>query len=205
MRSVSRVLVGLAVAAFCAAPVAAQMAGGSSGSKGGMAFGLAGGYYIPGGDLSDANQGAQEAGIGGTANFRYSIANNIWLTAGVGYSSHGIKNTSESTTLLTFAVEPRYTFAMSSPKLVPYVGARIQYGSASATVQSTDVKASGIGFGGTAGVQYTMSPSLALEGAFTFVSQSFGDVEAGGQTIPNSDSSGSIMALNFGVVFKFGR
>ena len=208
MRLASRVLAGLAVAAFCAAPAVAQMEGGMAGSSGGMAIGVSAGYVSAGGDLSDPfpNGYGMEAGIGGAANFRYGVARNIWVTGGFGYSSHGIKNTSDNVTLLSFVVEPRYTFALSSGKITPFVGGRLQYTRGSASVTGTgDVKASGLGFGALGGAMYSLSPTLSLEGALSFVSQSFGDAEVAGQTQAGSDQSGTLIGLNFGVVFKLGR
>jgi hypothetical protein len=199
MRLATRILAGLALVAFCATPAFAQ--GGKAGA-GGMSFGVGGAYLMPGGDLGDG----ADAGIGGEASFRYGVARNIGVLAGFGYSMHGVTGISDKLNIMRIVVAPRYTIAMASmPKLAPFVGARVQYAMGSLSTGGSKIKNSGIGFGGEAGVQYTMSPSLSLEGAVSFVSQNFGDVSVDGTKAPGTDTSGSIIGFGVGVVFKFGH
>jgi hypothetical protein len=201
MRSVKCVLGSLAVAAFAAAPVTAQTVGGSgSGGKGGMSVGVAGGYYSLGGDDFTTT----DAGFGGEASLRYGVSRSFTLKAGVSISSHHDSYIDDNIQALAVSVEPRYMISMpGTPKLTPFIGGRVQWARESATVQGIDLNGSGFGFGGVGGFQYLASPQLAIESSVIFTTQSFGEVKYQG-TVVQTSTSGTILGLQFGVVFHFG-
>ena len=201
MNNAARVVAALAAAALCAAPATAQMAGGNAGGKGSISVGVAGGYYSLGGE--DFN--TTDAGFGGEASLRYGVNRNIELKAGVGISSHDDSSINESIKGLSVSVEPRYMISMAgTPKLTPFIGGRVQWARESATVGGIDLSGNGFGFGVVGGFQYLASPQLGIEASVLLVSQSFGEVKYGGQVV-NSSTSGTVLGLQVGLVFKFGR
>lgn len=90
-----------------------------------------------------------------------------------------------------------------TPKLTPFVGARVQWARESATVAGTSLSGNGLGFGGVGGFQYSASPQLAIEAAVLYVSQNLGEVKSGGVVV-NPSTSGTVLGLQFGLVFSFG-
>jgi hypothetical protein len=196
MKLVKRFAAALVVAALCAAPAFAQA------QHGGIGLGLAGGYYSLGGDLGEG----VDAGFGGAVSLRFHLKPQIVLPVIFDYSSHGLEDLDESLTNMALSIEPRYLFHMEGAKFQPFIGARLGYAQASADIAGFgEVKQSGFLYGGSAGVLIPLGTSLMFEGSVLFTAASYGDAEVDGQTIDDSDASGSILGLNLGIVYHFGK
>ena len=197
MRSVSRVLAGLATAGLFAAPALAQTSQAPS-SKLSLGF-TAGLYSLSGDDFEDVKSGWHFEGTG-----RYMVSPQVSILGGIGYNINSTEVSDVSLNVWRIEVQPRYMFRMSDPKITPWVGAQIEWHRYSTEFGGDDVNASGFGFGGLGGVTYWTSPKLGVEVSAAFYSISFGDASVAGETVSGTDASGTALGLQVGVVFKLG-
>jgi hypothetical protein len=195
----TRIAAALVAAALAAGTVLAQAPADDQGSKFGL--GLAGGYYSLGGDDFETT----DAGYGFEVSGHFHLSPKIALLGGFGMNWNDDSFIDETITTMRISVEPRYLFHMEGGKLTPFLGARVGYLSAGATVQDVDFSQTGFYFAGTGGVLVRMSPAMMFEAGVQFGQASFGDAEADGQTIDDSDASGSFLALQLGIVYHFGK
>jgi hypothetical protein len=193
MRPATRVLVAIIALALAGTPAMAQAP-----VKPGLGLGLVGGYYSLGGDDFTGT----DAGFGGEASVRFGVSPAWSILGGVGISSHDVSG--ETLINLRISAEPRYMFHMPSSPITPFLGVRAAWTQSSATVAGDDYSQTGYIIGGTGGVQIRMSPKLLFEGAVTFAAASFGDFDVNGTTLSGSDASGTILALQLGIVYQMG-
>jgi hypothetical protein len=198
MHFAKRVLMAAAVLTLCAAPAFAQGTGPLT--KGGLGIGVAGGYYSLGGDDFETT----DAGFGGLAMVQYNLSPRFQLVGGVGMSWHDDSYIEETITNMRVSAEPRFYFPMAGGSMHPYIGGLAGWSRSSATVSGYDLSQSGFYFGGTGGLQFSLGPKTAFEVAVVLASMSFGDAEVDGESQPDTDASGTILALQAGVVFKLG-
>lgn len=139
------------------------------------------------------------------------------LGGGVQRTTHGVEFNDEDLAVLSLFAEPRMRFTLAaSPRLMPYVAARVGYSKLSSEVLvddgadefTVDVETSGIMFGGGAGLLFALTPNAAIDAGAHFNSTGYGDVEVSGfgesETIPDSDGRANQLAFRVGVSFRFG-
>ena len=125
--------------------------------------------------VGGGTNGMIQNGFGFDGFLRYGMPFGLFLLGGVHVSSHGIEQLSESYTLSSFYLEPRYFALRFSPRWAPYVAGRIGL-----TVESIDqpgsrLTASGHTLAGGVGAVYRLAPQLALEGGLSIGTTKFGD------------------------------
>jgi hypothetical protein len=144
-----------------------------------------------------------DAGIG------FDVQGRVKFTAlslGLGYqrSSHGLEGIDENVNVSGIFVEPRYELG-SAASIKPYLTARIGRVTQSIEAEGSELKASGMSFGGGLGVMVPLTSSVRLSTSASWNSLSLGEMEVDGDQIPDSKSSGSSVALRVGMSFSFGR
>jgi hypothetical protein len=162
-----------------------------------------------------------DAGMGFEANVMFPAGKAFMLGASGQWSTHN-NDFSDDLTALGIFGEGRYLFrSASGSKLTPYVGGRLGWARGAQTVSasevggstgSVDLTASGLVFGGGAGVMIGLSPSVSLDINGMIHSVSFGDTHVQGaidgsaidDDIPDSSAGGTAMQLRAGISFKLG-
>jgi opacity protein-like surface antigen len=173
---------------------------GASVSAAQVGIGVSGQYLSLGGSDFEGT----DAGFGAEGNVMFPIGTSIKLGPSVQYSSHDVPAFGESLSLLGIFGEGRYMLG-GGGKATPYIGARVGYAMASASVSGIgDISQNGMAFGGGVGVMIAMSPTLAIDLNGMFHSVSLGDAEVDGQSISGSDASGTALQIRAGVNFKLG-
>lgn len=167
----------------------------------GFALGGNLGYYTLSGDDFEGI----DAGLGFEGNARYTFLSGFQIVGGVHYASHGFEGLDENMNVLAIFVDPRYVFAIGSPMIAPFVGGRAAWVRESMDIQGIDASANGFAFGGTGGLLFQVAPQVAIETSVMFAAVSFGDIEVEGVTIDGSDSSGTTLALQGGIVLSLPR
>jgi hypothetical protein len=195
MRSPICALEALTALALVAAPASAQAP-----VTPGLGIGLAGGYYSLAGDAFAGT----DAGFGGEASVHFGLGPVWTILGGVGISSHDDASVGTLTNL-RISAEPRYMLRLPSSPITPFLGVRASWARLSATFAGDDYSQTGYIIGGTGGVQVRMTPTLKFEGAVTYASASFGDWAVNGSTVTGTDASGTILALQLGVVYQRGK
>lgn len=154
-----------------------------------------------------------DAGFGAEARVMFPVGTSVSLGGGLQYSAHNSDFFDNSIKVLGILAEGRYMFRTPSGKTTPYVAGRGGWAQGSTNDVDIDgdgipdinkVKQSGIVFGAGGGVLVTMSPTVALDLGLVFHSVSFGDADADGTTLTNSDVSGTGLQIRAGVSFKLG-
>jgi opacity protein-like surface antigen len=144
-----------------------------------------------------------DSGIGFEGAIAFALNSKWSLAAGISRTSHGVDGLDENLTALQFFAEPRFMLGASGA-MTPYLFGRVGYTSASLEFLGVDTKQTGFGFGGGAGLMYDLSGSLKLNVSAAFQKISLGDVEADGETIEDTDSSGSSLYVRAGLSIGFG-
>lgn len=176
----------------------ATTAGAQSSGKFGIE--LAGIYATLSGDDFEGT----DAGVGFDVQGRYAINPAFSLGAGVQRTTHGVEGFENDESVLGFFLEPRYNFTMSEgSNLAPFLSGRVAMINASLEEGGSEAKASGTLFGFGGGLQFQASPTIRLTGSVTYNIVNLGEVEIDGSEIPDSDASGSSLAVRFGVAFNF--
>jgi hypothetical protein len=128
-------------------------------------------------------------GWGGEAQFRYTPSA-FSLGVGVQYSRHDFKDADLGTVPVHYYggfAEPRYVIDIRSPKLAPYLSARLAWLSQKADFEQFAASAKGSGFqvNGGGGVLIRLSAKINLDLGATFGNIHFGDyiVKQDGQEI----------------------
>lgn len=156
--------------------------------------------------LSGSDFDGIDAGLGGELQFRYHAATGFSIGGGLQYTSHGVDGISENFGVRGFFADVRYAFQnQSSSSITPYLGARAVLTHYSISSSGTDVTASGTAFGPTGGILIRLAPTTQLDVGIAWFSVHFGDAEVNGTAQPDTDSSGSSLALRAGVVIGFGK
>lgn len=162
-----------------------------------------GGLYAT---LSGSDFQGTNAGMGPEVQFRYHAASGFSIGGGVQYTSHDVDGISENYGITGFFVEPRYAFQAQSSSIQPYLGARLAFLNQKLEVTGFGkFTGSGTALGASGGLLVRLSSAAQLDIGVTWATVSFGDAELDGTTIPDSDASGSALALRAGVVFQFGK
>lgn len=144
-----------------------------------------------------------DAGMGFDAQGRFSINPAFSLGAGVQRTSHGIDGASNDMGVLGFFAEPRYAFAMEGSSMKPFISGRFAMLKASLEEGGSDFEQSGMLFGFGGGAGFMVSPTVQLTGSVTYNIVDMGDLEIDGTKVPDSEASGSSLAVRFGVSFTF--
>jgi opacity protein-like surface antigen len=191
-------VVAAGLLAVCASAGSAQVSSPVFSAEG------AGLYATVNGDDFDGT----DAGMGFDVQGRVRFAS---LSIGAGYqrTSHGTEFTSENGTLSGFFVEPRYGFA-GSGSFRPYISAKL--GRVTQSLEAdfpefgpVEQKSSGFLYGFGGGLEFPVSPAVAFNVGASYNRVSFGDLEINGETLDDSDSSGSSVMLRVGLGFAFPR
>ncbi len=155
-------------------------------------------------DVSGDDFSGTNAGVGFDAQARFSWGA-FSLGAGVQYSSHGLDGLSENLGVRGFFAEPRYAFPTAAGNLTPYLVGRLALLHERIEVGSSKAEANGTAFGGGGGLAIRLASTVDLSVSVLYAAVSFGDVELNGTEQPNTDTSGSTLALRAGIAVKFGR
>lgn len=161
-------------------------------------FGLGGGYYTLSGDDFEGT----DAGMGLDA-----VGRIVWPSGlGVGLSlqrnTHSADFVDDDITVLGILGDVRYAFSPQGTNVRPYVGGRFGWVKESAEVLGDDAEASGWMFGAVGGVMFALSTAVTFDASVGLYQVSFGDGEIDGETIPDSDTSGSSLGLRLGLIFR---
>ena len=161
------------------------------------------GYYPLSGDDFDLT----DPGIGFEGEARYTWASGFQLAGGVSYNIHGVDVDviDENLKVLGVFAEPRYLFALKSPNIAPFIGGRLSYLHQSLDRNGVSTGGNGWAFGGVGGLLFQVGQQVGIEVSVLFAAVSFGDFEADGFSIANTDTSGSTLGLRAGVVVNFPR
>ena len=144
-----------------------------------------------------------DAGVGFEGTARYTLPSGLQFVGGVSYNVHDVGN--NSLDVLGIFAEPRYLYRLKSPSVAPFFGARISYLYSTFDATDPDITADGWAFGGVGGILFQVDRHFGIELSVLFAAVNFGDVEAGGVTVDNTDASGSTLGLKLGIVVNFPR
>lgn len=144
-----------------------------------------------------------DAGMG------FDVQGRLKLTAlslGLGYqrSSHSVEGIDPKAVVSGIFVEPRYEIP-STAAFKPYLTARLGRITQSIEGEGSELKASGFSFGAGAGVMVPLAGSVRLNTSASWNNMAFGEMELDGNQLPDSQTSGSSLALRVGLSFSFGR
>jgi hypothetical protein len=179
-------LAGLAVLTI-AAPVSGQ----------GLRFEISGVYATLNGDDFETTKG----GVGFEGALVLGLNSKWSLAAGATRTSHDEEDIDLSTSVLQIFAEPRFMLS-SSGSVAPYLFGRV--GWINAKADDIDAKATGFAFGGGLGMLLKISGAVSLNAAAGFHKVSLGDAEIAGETIPESDASGTSILFRGGISIGFG-
>jgi hypothetical protein len=194
MNRLRMTLAGALLVAVAAAPLLAQ-------SKAASKYQLEGGLLYA--TLSGNDFQGTDAGFGFDVQGRMNLSGPWSLGVAVHRTSHNVSAAGASEGVLGFGVEPRYAFKASG-SMTPYAFARASYLKGSLSSGGTDFSSNGhlVGLGG--GILWTITPTINFDGAVGYNLIGFGDIDAGGTTIPSSDTSGSSLNIRFGIMWAVG-
>ena len=164
----------------------------------GFSFSASGVYAALNGD----DYAGINAGLGADLQVRYHTRGGFSAASGYQYTSHGVEGASENFGVSGFFADARYTFTPpSTPKVRPYIGGRFAITHWGFSSGSLDASANGTAFGPVGGMLIRMGSSTQLDLGLAYMVLHFGDAKLGGTPQPGSDTSGSAVALRFGVVY----
>jgi hypothetical protein len=144
------------------------------------------------------------AGVGLDLQLRYHAGRGFSVAGGFQYTSHGLEGIDESFGVRGYFADARYTFApQSSPSVKPYIGGRFAVTHWSIAAAGTNATADGTALGPVGGLLIGLGPSTRLDVGLAFLAVRFGDTEFDGVAQPDSDTSGSTLALRLGVAFNW--
>lgn len=155
-------------------------------------------------DVSGDDFQGTNAGFGFDAQGRYSWGA-FSLGAGFHYTTHDLEGLSDNLGVRGFFVEPRYAFNAGSPSLVPYLTGRLSLVKEKVESGPDKAEASGTAIGGGGGLLVRLGPTVHFDVSVTYAAVSFGDFELNGSTVPDSDTSGSSLALRAGVSVRLSK
>ena len=145
-----------------------------------------------------------DAGVGFDAQLRYTKSSQFSFGGGIQRTSHGIDGFDNNIAVLGFFVEPRMELKMSgTSNLSPFLAFRAAYLRESLDEGGSDLTSTGYSFGFGGGLNMAATPAMSLTGTVTYNIVNFGEVEVDGDAIPDSDASGSSLAVRFGVKWTF--
>ena len=189
---------------FVAVLFALALLGASAGAAQ-VSIGIGGQWLSPSSDKYKNDLGIEmKSGFGAEGNVMFGLGQSFKVGASVQWSSHSITDAPNNASLLGLFGEGRYMFG-SGAKATPYVAGRVGYSQwtySDGTVG--DLKASGLAFGGGAGVMIAMSPTLAIDLNGMYNSHSFGDIDVSGTSAAGTDATVSAFQIRAGVNFKLG-
>lgn len=160
--------------------------------------GAAGFHTLTGDDFEDT-----DAGVGVQGVLRYTTVGGFSIGGGVQYNIHGVDGFDENFNVLGIYVEPRYIARLQASGVAPFIGGRVAWVKESMSVPGATVKATGYGLGGIGGILFQLAPQVDLETAVTFTTLQFGDASINNVTVDGTDSSGSSLGLQLGLVISF--
>jgi hypothetical protein len=129
------------------------------------------------------------AGLGAGVEVGYLITPRLMAYAGVDIVKQGVDvvGLEGDFGLTHLEAGARLSFPLASSKLMPYVGAWVGRRKLSTTAEnldtgeSSDLSMSGVGFGGSAGMQVFVAPTLALDGGLSVGIGRMGSVRVDGE------------------------
>jgi Outer membrane protein beta-barrel domain len=129
------------------------------------------------------------SGLGAGVELGYLITPRLMAYAGVDIAKQGINEfgLDGSFGLTHIEAGARLNFPIARSRALPYVGAWVGRRSLTTTARdietgfSSDLSLSGLGAGATGGVQFFVSPSLALDGGVSLGFGKMGNVKVDGQ------------------------
>lgn len=146
------------------------------------------------------------AGLGFDAQARYHISKAFSIGGGFQYTSHGIENQSADFHVTGFFADARYAFSpVSTPRVSPYLGARVAATHWSVSASGAEGSASGTALGPVGGLLIRIGTALQLDLGLAYLSLHFGDGKLNGTTQPNSSTSGSALAMRAGLLMGLGK
>jgi len=202
----------IALALALAAPVAASAQSAKSGpaTQPGVTasnFSVQGGLLFTSFSIDDEDQGEAGGGAGWDIKGRFS-RDRYSIALGLERTTHDVEDVKDDLAHRVFYVEPRMTFpqllAGSSQKLLPYASARVGRSKYAIEADDVDYEASGWLYGLGGGVLYELNQSTQLDLGLSWSHAGFGDQEADGDEIDDSDFGANIVALRVGVSYRFG-
>lgn len=146
------------------------------------------------------------AGLGFDAHVRYQFSRSLSIGGGFQYTSHGVEGQTDDFHVRGFFADARYAFvSAATPKVMPYLGARFAATHWNISFAGSEGSASGTAFGPVGGLLVRMGTSTQLDIGLAFLSLHFGDGKLDGVTQPNSNTSGSTLAMRFGFLVGLGK
>jgi hypothetical protein len=147
-----------------------------------------------------------DAGLGFDAQVRYQLAKAVSIGGGFQYTSHGVGGQTEDFHVRGFFADARYAFSpASTPKVMPYLGARFAATHWTVSFAGSEGSANGTAIGPVGGLLIRMGSATQLDVGVAYLALHFGDGKLDGVTQPNSSTSGSTLAMRFGFLVGFGK
>lgn len=180
MKKVSIVIMGI-IALIATSQVKAQ---------GDMKIGASLGIMLPMGDFGDA----AKMGIGGMAEYKYMVAENVAIGANLGYYSFGMKDYDDgSYSIMPIVATGEYLFKPGE-KLNPYVGANLGIYNFKTSVTLMNIDASTsvtkFGFAPVLGILYELSDQMDFNANLRY------------NMIFTDETSTTTLGLNLGILYK---
>ncbi len=126
------------------------------------------------------------AGPAYTALVGYTTRARWQFNGGIQYSNHGLENINQRYQVSTMFLESRYRLFQITPRIRPFIGARVGRRWESVTPSGATFKAVGHLFGGSGGFLYQLDPQVGLETGARFMATAFGDFVFGGEQAWNN-------------------
>jgi hypothetical protein len=105
-----------------------------------------------------------DRGTGWEIHLSGAMRGGLYLRGGLALSKHGVEGESTAWQFRSFFLEPRW-FALSlSPRIAPFIAARAGWVSEKVPGRTWELKASGVAWGGGAGLLLRVAPQISLEG-----------------------------------------
>jgi hypothetical protein len=105
----------------------------------------------------------------------------LYVRGGMSLSKHGVEGESTAWQYRSFFVEPRW-FALSlSPRIAPFVAGRVGRVSEKVPGRTWELKASGLTWGGGAGMLFRAAPQISLEAGVLIGGSRFDDYDFVGE------------------------
>lgn len=153
----------------------------------------------------DAYSGIR-GGVGAEAQVRYNVPGSWSLGAGLQYSHHSVSSLRfEPLSLVGVFAEPRLVIRVSSPKVAPYVSARLAFLRQSTAVGSVDVSATGTQVNAGGGLLLVLNQATNLDAGLTIGAVNFGDYDVTGSTVRQDAGSGTNVVFRVGLSFGVGK
>lgn len=171
-------------------------------------FSVQGGLLFTSFSVDDDDDTEAGGGAGFDIKGRYAYNDRFSLALGAERTTHDVEDVKDDLAHRVFYLEPRLTFpsllAGSSQKWLPYASARLGRSKYSIEANDVDYEASGWLYGVGGGVLYEINPTTQLDLGLSWSHAGFGEQEADGDKIDDSDMSANITALRVGVSYRFG-